>query len=351
MFPEAFVEEHLAKSSFDGVVCDPFCGRGTTVFQSLICDRDAIGCDINPVAVCITGAKGDPPSYDDVIRRIADLEMQSQYHNGVANVGDLQEFFGLCFEEHTFTMIDYLRSVLNWQSDKTDRFIAALCLGALHGESHRNKNCFSNRMPRTISTRPSYSIRWWRKNRYYPPKRDVFSILRYVTQFRFESSPPRRRGRVALVDARDAAVAFPDLIGKVTDVITSPPYLDTTNYLDDQWLRLWFLGGEARATYPPGDGRYSNIDSYQKFLTEAWAGLAPLLARQARIVIRIGGKRLPKSDAEETLDISLNTGIARPLRRTDAVVSSRPARSQASAFSGTTPSPKLEHDFCYLVTE
>jgi malic enzyme len=56
VFPEAFVEKHLAASRFHGVVFDPFCGRGTTVFEALLNDREAAGCDLHPVAVCITGA-------------------------------------------------------------------------------------------------------------------------------------------------------------------------------------------------------------------------------------------------------------------------------------------------------
>ena len=39
------------------VIPDPFCGRGTTPFQSLLMGRTAIACDVNPVAYCITRAK------------------------------------------------------------------------------------------------------------------------------------------------------------------------------------------------------------------------------------------------------------------------------------------------------
>ena len=51
---------------------------------------------------------------------------------------DNGEFFELCFERNTLKQILYLRSVLDWRRRKDDRFIAALCLGALHGESHRS---------------------------------------------------------------------------------------------------------------------------------------------------------------------------------------------------------------------
>ena len=50
MCPETFVAKHLAATTFAGVVFDPFCGRGTTVFESLVRNRAAAGCDVNPVA-------------------------------------------------------------------------------------------------------------------------------------------------------------------------------------------------------------------------------------------------------------------------------------------------------------
>jgi hypothetical protein len=51
-----------------------------------------------------------------------------------------------------------LHAQLNWRNDRTDCFIDALALGCLHRESPRTELCFSNRMPRTISTsRPTRS--------------------------------------------------------------------------------------------------------------------------------------------------------------------------------------------------
>ena len=76
MFPETFVEKHLAASPHDGVVFDPYCGRGTTVFQALLQGRTAAGADLNPVAVCISGAKGDPPRYADARARLDELRRE-----------------------------------------------------------------------------------------------------------------------------------------------------------------------------------------------------------------------------------------------------------------------------------
>ena len=268
-FPESFVEKHLVGSDSKSVVFDPFCGRGTAVFESLIRGRHAAGCDISPVAACVAGAKCDSPKLSDVTERLSELKSESLSFQASTNLGELTGFFSLCFAPSTFNQVVFLREHLDWQNNQTDRFIAALCLGALHGESHRSPNYFSNRMPRTISTNPAYSVRWWQENGYTPPDRDVFSILKYMSSYRFETAPPSLRGEIALCDARRAAESFPRLVGRVSDVITSPPYLDTTSYREDQWLRLWFLSRVS--TNPlPDDGRHQSTDKYERFLAESW---------------------------------------------------------------------------------
>jgi len=349
MFPETFVEKHLAASKYDGVVFDPFCGRGTTIFESLLRDRNAAGCDVHSVAVCITGAKCDPPTAAEVLTRLDELEAEFVPLPTETMTEEFYAFFELCFQIETFEQVKYLRQTLAWQTSRVDRFIAALSLGALHGESHRSPNYFSNRMPRTISTKPAYSVRWWRNRNYTPPYRDTFEILRRMVEYRYRTDPPQRRGLVEMVDARNAAEIFPELIGKVTDVITSPPYLDTTNYQEDQWLRLWFLGNRPSSNYRPGDGRHYNKEAYWRFLEEAWAGVAPLLADEARLVIRIGGRRLNKEEAMSSLYETLKHGLGRTLFQVDNGVTSSVKRTQANSFRGAKASPTVEHDFCFIV--
>ena len=349
MFPETFVDKHLAATRFDGVVFDPFCGRGTTVFQSLIRNRKAAGCDVHPVAYCITGAKSDPPTRYQVVERLSSLEDESVSFRATDEDGELAEFFSHCFYPETFNQICFLRKRLDWRNNCVDRFIAVLSLAALHGESHRSPNYFSNRMPRTISTKPAYSVRWWREKGYEPPPRDVFSILRYMNDYRFRTAPPTRRGEVALSDARRAGDSFPHLARQVTDIITSPPYLNTTNYHEDQWLRLWLLGGGATANQLPGDGRHHSFEKYCAFLVEAWAGVAPLLAAQARIVVRIGGRKLTKKKLLDALITVLENGTKRNVRVVDRGVSSTVKHTQANAFRGCEASPTMEHDFVFLL--
>lgn len=351
MFPETFVEKHLAASPHDGVVFDPYCGRGTTLFQALLQGRKAAGSDINPVAVCVSGAKGDPPVLPNTRTRLRELRKEYSEPDDPGWHGSIRQFFELCFHAETLAHVRYLRSVLDWRGSREDRFIAALCLGALHGESHRSPNYFSNRMPRTISTKPHYSVKWWTERGYLPPQRDVFDVLDRMLEFRFVSQAPRVSALVSQTDAREVATEFPTLEGRVTDVITSPPYLDTTNYREDQWLRLWFLGGEPFVPRGRRDDRHSSKESYWKFIEASAQGLAPLLAERARFVVRIGGRRFQKSELRAGLFRSLRDGLGRPVRLLDDGITTEVDKTQANAFRGGKVSHFEEHDFCFAIEQ
>ncbi len=348
MFPEAFVRRNvLAWSKRNDIVLDPFSGRGTTVFESLVNGRKAIGCDTNPVAACLSMAKADPPALKAVLARISDLRKKSaQFSSRAAEVKD--EFFMACFHQETLQQILFLRKRLDWRESRVDCFIAALALGCLHGESHRTEACFSNRMPRTISTKPAYSVRWWKKNACLPPKRDVFSILTAAAAYRYQSPLPLIKGRVVEGDARKASSMFRAYKEKVKLVITSPPYLDITDYHEDQWLRLWFLGGPMTPISGQGkDDRHRIVEHYWLFLSEAWAGIMPLLQDSAYVVVRIGGTRLQADELEHGLLTSLNsTGRKSWLcehQQSDI------KNGQKRVFSRGSSKVGIEHDFRFQV--
>ena len=225
--------------------------------------------------------------------------------------GAMDEFFSLCFHPETLRQVRYLRDVLDGTHRKDDRFIAALCLGALHGESHRSPNYFSNRMPRTISTKPDYSVRWWRRKGCVPPYRDVFEILERMLAYRFYTPPAEKRGRMVQADARRAADAFPELQGCVTDVIT----------LEQSW----------------------------KGLERPGKACAPSSRSRARLIIRSGGRRLRKAEVRHELSRTLGSGLERDVRLTDPGETSPIVNTQTNAFRGTKVSPSVEHDFCFVI--
>jgi hypothetical protein len=350
MFPEGFVQTQLLAFSRPGDwVFDPFCGRGTTVLESLLNGRIGIGVDINPVAACVSGAKANIPRREEIIKRLN--ELSSLYEPQRQIVEDQSEFFRWCFSQETLKQILYLRSMLLWRDNPCDRFIAAVLLGVLHGESHRTELCLSNRMPRTISTKPEYSVRWWKSHDCHPPERNAFEVLRKAIAIRLAYGAPELQGYVELADARCAARALYKHKGRAILVITSPPYLDTTDYAEDQWLRLWLLGGSNRPVLRLNrDDRHTDRSKYWKFLADSWSGCNELISEQANFVIRIGGASMDKRELLLGLQNSLQKGLhGRKIKLMYSGMTSTIKRRQTNAFRPGTSSDKFEHDFVFSV--
>lgn len=276
------------------------------MLEALLNGRHAIATDVNPVAAVVSGAKADLPKLNEVLARIEThrVAFRTTCRSGLnAKAEVLPEFFVHAFHPTTLSQVLFLRSRLSGARNRTDRFIVALCLGHLHGESNKSRNFFSNQMAHTIAMKPAYAVRYWRDRKMSPPERDVFDILSRKATFRFEHGTPKIRGTVLRGDARRAGEILAKHAGSVASVVTSPPYLAVTNFEEDQWLRLWFLGGKPHPTYGEvsDDDRHQNADHYFAFLTEVWGGIAPLLKPSATLTCRIAAKGISADVLAESL--------------------------------------------------
>ena len=323
MFPESFAETWIDRLTKPGdVVLDPFSGRGTTAFQSLLMGRRAIAVDVNDVAVCLTTAKTSPPSLPILRRRITQLEHGFDGRNWQAKAERTSEFFKEAFSRRTLQQLLYLRTKLKWKTSKVDSMVAALCLGSLHGEMNKSSSYFSNQMPRTISTKPAYSVKYWRERNLVAPERDVFEIIRQRAAFRYVSEVPKGEAYVLHSDMRELPWCKDALPKPIQCAITSPPYFDVTNFEEDQWLRLWFLGGPPAPTTGrlSRDDRHSMSDDYWRFIADMWRSLGAVMTRNAHIVVRIGTGRIPPEALVQSLTAT-------------AVVSKRKVRLVESTIS------------------
>ncbi len=299
MFPETFAERWITSLTEPGdLVFDPFCGRGTAPFQALLLDRKAAAGDVNPVAYVITRAKTSAPHVAATRRRLAMLEQRFEPDSMDAQVQQLPPFFHHAYHPRTLRQVLFLRDALKWDSSDVDCMIAALMLGSLHGESLRSPAYLSNQMPRTISTKPDYSIRFWTERSLTAPQRDAFMILRSRLAYRYASSPPARRGTTALTDVRDFHRTGMVAPGEAKLAITSPPYLNLTSFEEDQWLRVWFLRGPTRPNRRrlSRDDRHYRLDDYWAMIADIWRCFGYLLADRAHVVVRLGFKHLSPSE-------------------------------------------------------
>jgi hypothetical protein len=291
MFPEEFAERWIDKlTRRNDVVLDVFSGRGTTPFQALLMERQAVAVDVSPVAYCITKAKTNAPSLELLMARLGRL--MASYVRAPRGIESpsLPNFFRYAYKAETLRQLLFFRRNLNWRTSNVDCMIATLILSALHGEMDRSENYLSNQMPHAISTKPKYSVKYWRANKLSAPERDVFSVIGGLAMYRYSSPLPEGNAHVMLDDMR--ALPSRTLIAtqKPRLTITSPPYFDVTNFEEDQWLRNWFLGGPPHPTYSrlTADNRHSSADNYWTLIGDMWRVLGEVMTSRAHVVMRFG---------------------------------------------------------------
>jgi DNA methylase len=305
MFPEAFAEKWISELSEPGdVVLDPFAGRGTTPFQAILMARVGIGVDINPVAACLNLAKLRAPTRETVLRRLRELQQGYSPQGWQAKTAEMSPFFNLAYDRATLGQLLYLRESLVWRARRADSLLAALVLGALHGEV-RSLRYLSNQMPRTISTKPNYSVRFWQQRGLLPPRRDAFEVLRSAVDFRYASGVPSTRGKAYFGDMRNLPREWSGPPASL--VVTSPPYGALTSYEEDQWLRLWFLGGPERPSRSriTRDDRRSTLVDYWRFIGDFWRVVGQVLRPDAHVVVRMGASGIDAGELERQLVGSL----------------------------------------------
>lgn len=72
--PRFFIER---LSQQGDTVYDPFMGRGITLLESGLMQRQTVGCDLNPLSRILLNPRLCPPSYDDVRKRLTEIDFDA----------------------------------------------------------------------------------------------------------------------------------------------------------------------------------------------------------------------------------------------------------------------------------
>ena len=291
----------------EAVVMDPFCGRGTTLFAARKLAMPARGIDSSPIAVAIARAKLAAICAEKV------LELARGY---VASYADEEvpenAFFDAAFHPTVLKHLCAIRRGLLSVGRETDTTVVlrAAMLGCLHGPMNKapeRRAYFSNQMPRTFSSKPDYSVRYWQEKRLEAPRVDVFKVLKLKLD-RLEAAPLARTGSIYDVRHGDSqsAASLPTANRDFSVVVTSPPYYGMRTYVEDQWLRNWFLGGPDHVVYAQSvQLEHTGQDVFAASLGRVWKNMARSGADSLDMYVRFGIIPSSRVDARALMRASL----------------------------------------------
>lgn len=208
-------------------VLDPMAGVGTIPFEASLNGRKGIGVDLSPLAYTVTRAKlksYDPMEVRFALRDLKQFLQENRQHFEISEVEEeIQEFF------HDKTLQEILAAQAFFQDKEEDRYylLKACVSHILHGN---RPYALSRRSHNVIPIPPKGDFE-------YKPLLDSLSdkverTLKYNLPTDFVD------GEAYQADAFNVA----GVVDSADAIITSPPFLKTTEFLRQNRVRLWFNG-------------------------------------------------------------------------------------------------------------
>lgn len=283
--PRFFIERLTQRG---GVVYDPFMGRGTTLLEAALLDREVIGCDVNPLAPILCRPRLQPPRWEEVKDRLKELSLTGPVKKG-------EEELNVFFHPKTMVQLRALQKYFAQKEgflDEVDRWIRMVATNRLTGHSAGFFSVYT--LPPNQATSLVAQQKINHKRQQVPPERDVVALILKKSKSllkqldREQEGALWKRGESARFLTSSSAYT-PSLESESVDlVVTSPPFLDVVDYQGDNWLRCWFNGIDASQVKIWG---YRNPKDWQKAMSEVLAELARVLKPNGHIAFEVGEVR------------------------------------------------------------
>lgn len=240
--PNFFISQLTEKGD---IVYDPFSGRGTTVIEAALLGRNAIANDISPISKILSEGRLTIPNISEIKDRLEEIKLDQSATSDI----DLSMFFHRDTLGEMISLKDYfLRRENEATIDGVDKWIRMVATNRLTGHSKGYFSVYT--LPPNQAVSPARQITINEKYKQVPTYRDTKEIIYKKSKSLLGDLTPDqirniKETRVLFLtgDARQTSVITDE---SVSLTVTSPPFLDIVQYAQDNWLRCWFNGLDAK---------------------------------------------------------------------------------------------------------
>ena len=235
--PKFFID--LFTKSGD-IVYDPFAGRGTTLIEAAILNRNIISNDINPLSRILTEPRLNIPTIQQIEERLN----QIQFKDSNADIN-----LSMFYHKDTESEIVCLRNELD-SSNFIDNWIKMVCTTRLTGHSAGFFSGYT--LPPNQATTQKGQILINQKLGISPPYKNTKEIILKKSKALQRNLSPSliqqlfEVGKNAIFSSKDSKNTFHIPNESVRLTVTSPPFLNIVRYASDNWLRCWFNSIDSR---------------------------------------------------------------------------------------------------------
>ncbi len=268
----------------DDIVYDPFMGRGTTLIEARFHGCQAWGADINPLSKVLVWPRLAPPALPEIKERLDSMQLP--------NVEPKSEDLLVFFEEKT------LLELCGWQKyfeqrqrdgafDVVDGWIQMVACNRLTGHSNGFFSVYT--LPPNQATSVVAQRKINAKRKQTPEYRNTKALIWKKSRQLLKDPLPQGFSRTDSTLLCASADHTPELLSNsVKLVVTSPPFVDTVDYIGDNWMRMWFTGLEIGKS---SLWQLRSIKDWTARMTDTFAELHRVLRPDGLIAFEVGEVR------------------------------------------------------------
>jgi SAM-dependent methyltransferase len=305
--PSFFIARHCADPLRD-IVLDPFGGRGTTILQANIEGYRGISNDINPLSERIAAPKTLPVTVEELAEALDGIDLSVDVD--ISGYEAFEPFYHI----DTYRELLALKSYLAEHRSDADRFIEMIALSRLHGHSGGFFSVYS--FPQ-ISVPTSSQARINEQRNQTPDYRPIKPRILKKAKSVLKDFTPKELADLRRV-ASDNRFTCDDTRrlesigdGEVALIVTSPPFLNKADYIQDNWIEFWFLGIDPRPLREQVV-QTDSLDTWTKFMAGSMQEMFRVLRPGGVAVIEVGevkyGRKVVNLD-EVIVEIAREVGF------------------------------------------
>jgi DNA modification methylase len=281
------------------VIYDPFAGRGTTIIEAALLNRNIIANDINPLSTIFSKSRLFIPRYYEVEERLNKLK----FRKGLQADIDLSMFYHPDTESEIVSLRNYLiKRKRIGKEDFIDSWIRMVATNRLTGHSKNFFSVYTLPPNQAVTQERQEKINNQRKQK--PGYKDVKYIIlkktrdltsglnkKFITQLKTTGLKARF--------LNDDARATPEITSNSVNLtVTSPPFLNIVNYSEDNWLRCWFNNIDANEV-AQNITIAKKLEDWEKAMGEVFQELYRITKRGGHVAFEVGEVRSGKVKLDE----------------------------------------------------
>ena len=284
------------------MIYDPFMGRGTTLIEAAINDRNCIGNDINPLSKALVLPRLNPPSLLEIQKRLELIHFN--YKLKIKNK-DLLTFY------HSKTLIEiekmknYFKNKLrNKKFDNIDNWIRMIALNRLTGHSKGFFSIYTLPPNQAVSVESQKKIN--KKRNQKPEYRNTKKLIIEKTKSLLRSGSIKKP-KIIKIYNYNSWETKKIANNSIALTVTSPPFLDIVDYQKDNWLRCWFLDLNISKLKI---SQIKRIDQWENFINKTIVELERITKSKGYLAFEVGEIGKDKKELERyVINAAKNTSF------------------------------------------